>query len=426
MVIAAATVLASCNKQVIHEPEQQMGSFALQLSCEGDFTTKAQVPEVNVDDFTVRLERPADQWVKIFTYSELKEQIAENGAFPLLPGNYTITAYSPNRAAAEWNQPIFSGTSEFSIAVDQVTNVGLLCSIQNMMVTIEVSNSFSNELVDYDVTVTNGTGTLVWTKKEVEEGKAGFFTVAPLKIHVNGYRTVTSNPAVYDGVITNVAAKDHHIIRLDAVNTGAVEGLDISIDYSTNPIGSNFEVPGTGWEPIPGEPVTPDPGTGENPAPDEPSTIRLSWDGNPDLDLSPLPVEDQMDVKLTLDVDDGIKDFSVNIKSDDANFIALVSMMVSSEYVTYTDESKTAIESVTIDMVNDVNTPDVGAPTFSTILQMPYGGELVGMKTVPLDMSGLVPLIATQAASGTNHYFTLTVTDSNDVTESWTLTFYVR
>ena len=77
-------------------------------------------------------------------------------------------------------------------------------------------------------------------------------------------------------------------------------------------------------------------------------------------------------------------------------------------------------------MVNDVNTPDVGAPTFSGILSMPYGQELVGLESVPLDMSGLVPLIATQAASGTNHYFTLTVTDAEDNVESWTLTFYVQ
>lgn len=424
-IIAAAAVLTGCNKNVIEEPGQT-GSLSLNLSCEGEYDTKAVVPQVNVDDFKVRLERPADQWEHVYTYAEVKRQIEDNGAFPLLPGNYNMTAYSPDTAPAEWEQPIFSGSASFSVKVGEVTSVSLTCTLQNMMVTIEVSDAFANELVDYDVTITNGEGTLVWTRTEVEAGKAGFFTVAPLHIHVNGYRTATSDPAIYDGQITNVAAKDHHIIKLDAVNTGAVGGLDITVDYTTNPVWSDFEVPGIGWQPVPGDDENPDPDEGGTtpPAPEEPSAIRLTWEGNPELDLSPRPVEAEMDVRLTLDVDNGIKGFTVGINSDDAAFIGLVALMVSDEYVAYNDDQ--TIKSVTIDMVNDLNTPDRGASTFSGILSMPYGQELVGLESVPLDMSGLVPLIATQAASGTNHYFTLTVTDAEDNVESWTLTFYVQ
>lgn len=427
-IFAAVAILAGCNKHVIEEPGD-MGSISLTLSYEGEYATKVDVPQVNVDDFKVKLERPSDDWEKVFTYAELKQQIEENGTFPLLPGNYDIVAYSPSIEPAAWEQPIFRGNSSFSVEVGKVTSVALTCTLQNMMVTIEVTDAFSNELVDYDVTVDNGSGTLVWKKAEVEAGKAGFFTVAPLKIHVNGLRTATSQPTVYDGQITNVAAKDHHIIKLDAVNTGALEGLEIKVDYSTNPIWSNFEVPGIEWEPVPSDPDQPDPddgGTTPPVNPEEPSAIRLTWEGNPELDLSPRPVENEMDVRLSLAVDNGIKDFRVRIKSDDAAFIALVAQMVSADYVEYDGVDKSVIKSVTIDMVNDVNDPYKGASSFSQLLKMPYGNELVGLNSVPLDMSGLVPLIATQAASGTYHYFTLEVTDSKNVTESWTLTFYVQ
>ena len=424
-ILAASAVFAGCNKHVIEE-SGEMGSFSLKLSYEGEYATKADVPQVNVEEFKVKLERKADQWEKIFTYADLKKQIAENGAFQLLPGNYNITAYSPSAEPAQWEQPIFSGSASFAVKVGEVTSVTLNCTLQNMMVTIQVSDAFANELVDYDVTVTNGKGTLVWTRTEVEAGRAGFFTVAPLRIHVNGYRTATSDPAVYDGQITNVAAKDHHVIKLDAVNTGAVGGLDITVDYSTNDIYSDFEVPGNDWEPVPGDPENPDQGEGGGQEPEKPEDeIVLSWDKNPDM--TPLPVEAEMDVELDLSVVKGIKDFKVIITSEDAGFLGLVSVMVSPQYVEMADGN---ISSVTIDMVNDVVADDetgeiAGAATFSTILSMPYGDELVGLTSMHLSMSKLVPLIQMAAAPGTQHYFTLFVSDASGAEDSWTLSFYL-
>jgi hypothetical protein len=238
---------------------------------------------------------------------------------------------------------------------------------------------------------------------------------------------VTSDPAVYDGQITNVAAKDHHIIKLDAVNTGAVGGFDITVDYSTNDIYSNFEVPGNDWEPVPGDPENPDQGEGGGQEPEKPADqIVLSWDKNPDM--TPLPVEAEMDVELDLSVVKGIKDFKVIITSEDPGFLGLVAAMVSPQYIEYTADK--AVSSVTIDMVNDTVTNEetgeiAGAATFSTILSMPYGSGLVGMTNMHLSMSKLVPLIQMAATSGTQHYFTLFVSDAEGAEASWTLSFYL-
>lgn len=412
MILAAAAVCAGCNKHVI-EDVREKGSLSLKLSYEGEYATKVDVPSVNVDDFKVRLERPADQWEKTYSYAELKEQIDENGVIPLLPGNYNITAYSPNTAPAEWEQPMFSGESKFSVVVGEVTSVSLTCTLQNMMVTIEVSDSFSNELIDYDVTVTNGSGTLVWTRDEVEAGKAGFFTVAPLKIHVSGYRMATSNPTVYDGQITNVAAKDHHIIKLDAVNTGALGGLDITVDYSTNKLWSNFEVPGVEWEPVPEDPEVPDSGEGTTP-PDEPqeTVLSLSWPNNPTYQTYELKsVYGEGEVDLEVYSKYGIEGFLVKITSPHEGFMtAVVGQMgayMDGEYA-----------------VLDLMDPEMAEKMAG--LNLAAGDELKGVdKTVPFILSGLLPFITyfEGLEVGSVHTFVMDVTDVEGNNLSQTLTF---
>lgn len=422
--LAAVAVLAGCNKHVIEEPGDK-GSFALSLSYEGEYATKAEVPQVNVDEFKVTLRRSADGWSNVFTYAELKEQIENNGGVELTPGHYDITATSPKTEPAAFEQPIFSGSSSFDVEVGKVTSVSLVCTLQNMMVSIVATDGFNNELSQYDVIVSNGSGSLTWTKTEVDADKPGFFTVAPLHVKVSAKRTIDPDGEnlIFEGDITNVAAKDHHIITLKAVATGAVGGIGIDIDYTTNKIYSGFEVPGFDEEGVPGGEEGGSGDEEEDKPGDDDSPIKLTWATNPSYQA--LPVESEMDVKLDLDVENGIKSFNVIIKSDDANFLGLVAQMVSPEYVEYAEDGKT-VKSVTIDMVNDISDPEKGGPSFSKILGMPYGSDLVGMTDVPLDMSGLVPLIATQAASGTNHYFSLSVVDSADESNSWTLTFYVK
>lgn len=414
--ILAVSVFAGCNKNVIEEPGLT-GSLSLNLSYEGEYATKADLPEVNVDDFKVRLQRPADQWEKVFTYAELKQQIVENGAVPLLPGNYTITAYSPDTSPAEWEQPIFSGESTFSVTVGEVTSVSLTCTLQNMMVTIEVSDAFSNELVDYDVTITNGSGTLVWKKAEVEAGKAGFFTVAPLKIHVNGYRTATSQASVYDGQITNVAPKDHHVIKLDAVNTGAVGGIDIKVDYSTNDIFSNFEVPGVEWNPVPSDPENPDPDDSGNTPPAEPEKpvidgLSLSWPANPTFATYPLKGMGQYYNKGDADGNGGTYeygevDLSIYAKYHISGFLVKITSPTALFLTTVKDIAGSYYEGESTVVLDLLNPETAAAMTF-----LPSGDALLGKDSIEFPLGDLLPLITAFApADGSVHNFNMVVTD---------------
>ena len=152
-------------------------------------------------------------------------EILELGA-----GEYTITASSPTIKDAAFDLPIYGASQNFKIRTGEVTPISLVCTLQNMKVSFVPSENFKKELSNYTVTVTNaaswtatdvGEKTLVWTKADVEAGKAGYFSVAPLSVKIDGYRAIDGSEAHAAMNITNVAAKDHHIIKLDAKVTGS-------------------------------------------------------------------------------------------------------------------------------------------------------------------------------------------------------------
>ena len=406
--IAAAAVLTACNKNVIRDPEE-MGSFSLNLSYEGEYKTKVTLPEVNVDDFKITLERPADGYLKVFEFSELKEQIANEGGVPLVPGHYEITASSPETAPAAFEQPIFEGSSSFDVKTGEVTSVTVACTLQNMVVTIEPTTSFTNELVDYTVIIDNGIGTLTWSKADVENGLAGYFTVAPLHIHVDGFRVIdaTAPAAVFDVDISNVAPKDHHIITLDAVNTGAVGGIEIKVDYSTNDIYSNFEVPGFPEEGVPGG----EEGTGGD-DPVEPGDqiegLELLWPANPTLGQYPLKAQyEEGEVDLVIEAENGIAGFLVKISSPTVAFISEVQKIAGA---TMEDGA------VVLDLLDEET---AAAMTF-----LPTGDQIKDKTYVEFPLGELLPMITFfSPADGSVHTFKMIVTDGAGQVMSHSLEF---
>lgn len=410
IMLAAVAVFVGCNKE--ESKDQQLnGSLALKLSYEGEYQTKVTIPEVNTDDFIIILERKADGYQKVFTYGELKSQADGNGGIPLVPGNYDIKAISEKSAPAAFEQPIFEGSSSFVIKTGEVTSVSVTCSLQNMVVTIEPSTSFTNELVDYTVVIDNGIGSLTWTKAEVERGLAGYFTVAPLHIHVDGFRYIDDKApaAVFDGDISNVAPKDHHIIRLDAVNTGAASGIEIKVDYSTNDIFSNFEVPGFPEEGIPGG----DEGTSgdeeddedENDEPTGLDGLKLEWESNPDKGMYELKsTYSEGEVLMNIYSKYGIEGFLVKIASPLESFISTVESMMGGYKVT-----EDGTDYVVLDLM------DASVAEKMAGIGLTAGDNLKGAdKTVPFPLDGLLPMIIPFGPElNSVHTFVMEVTDAN-------------
>ena len=406
-IIAAAIALTSCNTEVFIS--EGKGEMMLDLSCSSEYNivgTKAESDEDIINNFSVKIVRPADGWTKTFEpFSSIKGTVISLGS-----GNYTITASSPVKEDAAFDQPVYEGSTDFTVSTGQVTNVSLICKVSNIKVSIQLTDNFVKELSDYSITVTNGKGILKWEKNAnqtdfkpvIVEGetlytgiKSGYFSVAPLTIQVNGHRSLDNSSASTSYFINDPKAADHHILKLDANVTGTLGGISITIDNTVNDIENTVTVPGFEEIPVPGDepqdPGTEEPGTEEPGTNPEPSTApTLVWDANPTF--APMAINDAMNADLVVNAPEKIAQFKVKV--DSPNLTAAI-------------QGLTTGGSDTMDLVNDAAMIE-----FLAELGIPTGENIVGKTTVNFFITDLVKMINKYGPeAGTQHHFILIVTD---------------
>ena len=406
-IIAAAIALTSCNTEVFIT--EKKGEMTLDLSCSSEYNivgTKAESDEDIINNLSVKIVRPADGWTKTFEpFSSIKGTVISLGS-----GNYTITASSPVKEDAAFDQPVYEGSTDFTVSTGQVTNVSLICKVSNIKVSIQLTDNFVKELSDYSITVTNGKGILKWEKNAnqtdfkpvIVEGetlytgiKSGYFSVAPLTIQVNGHRSLDNSSASTSYFINDPKAADHHILKLDANVTGTLGGISITIDNTVNDIENTVTVPGFEEIPVPGDepqdPGTEEPGTEEPGTDPEPSTApTLVWDANPTF--APMAINDAMNADLVVNAPEKIAQFKVKVESP--NLTAAI-------------QGLTTDGSDTMDLVNDAAMIE-----FLANLGIPTGENIVGKTTVNFFITDLVKMINMYGPeAGTQHHFILIVTD---------------
>lgn len=407
---AAAVIFAGCKKTEITTSEAGLGSVSFNISSDNsEYVTKAELPQVDVNTFKVKITG------KDNGYSEEWTSVSEMpGVLELVSGNYTVTATSPDAKPVAWDQPVYGGSQDFTVMVGKVSNVNLKCSITNMMVTINPTDDFLNELTGWNVTVTSEDGHLTWNRTEYDEGKAAFFDVAPLNVLVKGERFDGTEVIQQTLIIDEVAAKDHHIINLDAKVTGSIEGggLHLTVDSTVNDRNENINIPGLEEIPVEVEPGTEEPGgeTGDEEDPQPSTAPVMEWASNPTFET--MPISSDMDVVINISAQEKIKAFVVKVESPSAEFLATVSAMVSPENA-HLDENY-----VNLDLINDAT----AIAMLSSL--MPTGDALKGQTSVDFSLSELVPMInGFSPASGSIHTFTLSVTDEKDQTLSKPVSF---
>ncbi len=425
-ILAAAAVLTGCNRELIVQDGN--GSLSLSLDCKTDYnevSTKAQTDEEIINSLAIDIFRPYDNWrLNYPSFSEIKGKVVELGS-----GSYILTASSPSKKDAAFDQPIFEGSKGFDIKTGEVTVIDLTCSITNVMASIVLTDNFVSSLSDYTVTVSNGKGSLSWTKTGTEVNdfepaadgnttvykgkKAGFFTVAPLTVTVDGHRSVDGSQAGTTYSINNVNAADHHIITIDANVIGSAD-ITINISSEVNPIDQNVIVPGFEEKPVEGDkPSEGEDGGNEGEGgegsetpgvPVEPSTApTLVWAANPtfaDMDL-PMSMSAVVDVELVINAPKTIKEFLIFVESG----------VLTPTIAALTEAGEDGIVGgvATMDMINDATLIENLGST------LPMGEEVNGKTSVNFSLSGLVPMINMYAGDitpGDRHTFTLKVTDA--------------
>ena len=424
---AAAAVLAGCNKTEI-ENGRGMGAlkFSLNPSVDDSYNekgegmlggsssqqaaTKAVDNEAILNSMLVTISNndgvgEAKQW----SYSEMPSVLE------LTEGSYTITAVSSgDNEVAAWDQPVYGGSKEFNIVTGSTSTVELVCSITNVKVSINCTETFKSEFSRYTITVTSAAATvedgfLTWTENDVDNWRDGYFSAADLTVTVQGYRwsdaTEQQDPVQAVLNIENVQPKDHITVNVDAKATGEAnlgessgDGASfITIDDGTNDRDEDIWIDGIEEIPVPGD--------GDEPEPELPDAPSLEWAANPDFET--MPIDENLNVDLVVSAPGRIAAFVVGVDSPLLN--GIISGM-------------TQDNSTNMDLIGD--TELAGALSTLTQGQLPTGDDLLGETNVDFFLTNLVSLIGQMGAgAGSEHTFTLNVTDEYDQTLTKALTF---
>ena len=414
LALPAAALLTGCHHemQALGNPEARTGVLRMQVSCNGEFKSKASLGDAS--DFRLLLTRD-DDWSKTWDrVADLPQELR------LAPGFYRADVSSRDTLPAAFDQPIYKGSVEFEISAGVVTPVTVNCSLANMKVSVSPSATLIEELSDYRITITNAPSwddadiarhTLVWDKATAGAGKPGFFTVAPLLVKVYGHRAIDGGEAVAEYTISDVAARDYHLITVDAVVTGQAT-FGIVIDESI--VEKNEEILVPGWEeaPVDGhhEDEGDNPGGGGGTSATAPS---LSWAANPDFE--PTPIEATMDINITISAPEKIASFVISVDSDILSDV--IAQLAGDTSYSYANNGPYDMDLI-------------GNATLVTVLGgmgVPTGDQILGQTSVLFSLSDLVPLILIYSpASGSQHIFTLKVVDEKGQRLEQSLTFYAK
>lgn len=203
-ILTTLLVLAGCAEKTIQMPDK-VGYLVVDISFD-DTAYSTKSGEIDLEDFDITISGPDSL---SFKCGDMPELLA------LEPGSYTISVSSPDVQPVAFSQPIYGCTTGFVVKEGETASVKLICTMLNMKVTVNPSSDFKAKVKSYSVTVSNGSGELVWTQEDVEAGKEGYFSVAPLSVNLRGV-SWDNVQLSYDGMITDVEASDHHKISFDA------------------------------------------------------------------------------------------------------------------------------------------------------------------------------------------------------------------
>lgn len=189
---------------------------------------KSSDASVDVSDFTVTLYKADDesivkQWAK---FSEVPAVIA------LSAGRYKVVAES-NAASivnAGFDTPHYRGEVFVIVEPSKLSEISIVCTLENIKVSVIFSEGFLKEIYDAKATVSNGSGALEMLTSNT---KSAFFSVTnKLIVVVTGKRISDNEPLEEYREITNLKKRQHHIITLNAIQYGSA-GCKIDIDNST-------------------------------------------------------------------------------------------------------------------------------------------------------------------------------------------------
>lgn len=144
--------LASCEMkdEILGKDPMTGDTGTLSLSVETGKVTRGTTDQV--DQFPVVITGKDVEYTKKFdSYAELKQA----GKVKLPVGTYTIEACSPGEFKSEMTEPFYGGEQEVKIQKDVTSETSVVCTMQNVKISIELTDEFLATYQDWTITVTD-------------------------------------------------------------------------------------------------------------------------------------------------------------------------------------------------------------------------------------------------------------------------------
>lgn len=411
-IMAAAAVLASCDNAEVAGLKGK-GTFMLQSVTANTDLNDVQIKphglpsELNQDKLLAALELTIKNSEDANLKQTYKYLDIVNKPVELSTGKYTVSAVSTDAKDAAWDQPLFAGSTDFAVVANAVSPVDLTCSMTNAVVSVKCSDTFKTEVNDYNIKVSDAKGNfLTWTKDNIAED--GYFTAKELTVTIEGKRSLDNSTATVTGTITNIQAKDHIILNIDAKVTGQVQQIVLKVDGTVKDRNENIFVDGFEEIEIP-DPNQPDQTPDQ---PETPAAPTLEWPKNPTFETTELA--ETMAIDLVVKAPGKIKTFLVVVDSPSLETLLPGMTGINGK------------EGCTLDLINNktliANFKELG-------LNLPTEDQLKGQTEVNFPLSSLVPMIygleaAKKEQANSDHKFTLQLTDEAGQELSQTLVFH--
>ncbi len=436
LAVAMLAGLTSCEmkNEILGKDPMTGDTGTLNLYVETGKTTKGTTDQV--DQFPVTITGTDVEYTKTFdSYAELQQA----GDVTLPVGTYTIEACSPGEFKSEMSEPFYGGKVEnVKIVKGQTAETSVVCTMQNVKISISLTEEFLATYQDWTINVTDKNGHIkTYTKAADGETPAPVYwkmdeSVETIYINgtakTNGGEDVTisgtakkSNlPEYEEGDDTSFVGGDELKIEFSPVkvegSTPGIleEGIQITITLFNSEKDENVEIP---VDPGTDGGDTEEPGTGE----DGGDEGGEEGDGGGETAAGPtisfpqstytLPDDAEKNADATITAEAGLKSVKVKITAGNEGFSNALDLLVSSGI-----DFSTGVELVDnkpLEGVIGIIAPGLKVPSEgATDYKFPVG-------------SFFEVLSDAGATDSTGHIFDITVTDQNGKTASGKLNVIV-
>ncbi len=383
-IVAVALGSASCGRDKLEFGKKNstgtLSFMKLSVGVSEEVDEVSRATDPSTFNYIIRIYNASGEQVgSDYIYGQLPEAIT------LLTGSYTLKIQSQaNIPAAEFEAPVYGAEQSFEIVENQTTNLGTItCKLINIKVSVAYNQTMAEAMGDdCNVRVTIGDGSLDFSK---DESQCGYFAApeASNAMTVKFTGTVNGSYSSMTKAFTDVKAGQwRKITFILNINDEGNASFDIQIEdwCDEEELGGNIDHEETVIGPDPEQPAEPD-------DPANPDAPKVVYKGG-EVPTDPIVVSAGMELSFQIEAPKLIDQFSVDIASDNPDFV--------------NDVLSTGVSP--LDLIN----PTEDQIGICTLFGLPYGEQVAGKDAVDFVLTNaIVPLMG---FPGT-HTFTLTITD---------------